>query len=341
MPALVYKKSSYYAIFSYGRKKKWIRIGDVTKTEAKKVLKKLELERTTASLFKEKKSICLSSFRGKYLSYSQVNKKPVTIAGETRSLRLLQNLVGDVPLDDITTEVVEEYKESRVKRGLKPNSVNRELAYIRAMLYKAKEYKYLESVPKFKMLKIQKLPPKSLSVEEVEKLLATASPYIKPMIVVMLNTGVRTQELLGLRFSDIDYEAMVLRVSSPKTMDYRVIPINDSLCRMLRYLKRYYISPSSCKVSRRKDSHMEFIFCNHKGGQIKSIKTAFNNLCKEINLKVSPHSLRHTFATNLLMNGVDLVTIKDLLGHSDIRVTQIYLHSASAVKQDAVNKLRY
>jgi len=339
MASLVKKHSSYYAIFSNGKKKKWIRIGNVCKTEAKKILKRLELENSIESLFIEKKSIDLKSFIVKYLQHSKINKAPVTYKGELRSLNNILKFIGNIDISNLSAEIIENYKAMRVGEGLKPNSTNRELAYIRVMLYRAKDYGYLNSVPKFRMLKIQKLPPKALSDKEVELLLNSASPYIKPMLVVMLNTGVRSQELLGLRFTDIDYENLSLLIRSPKTNDYRFMPMNKNLVKTLKYLEKNYISPSTYRVTKRKPSHTKYIFCDYKGDKIESITTCFNNLCTKAGVKATPHSLRHTFASNLLSLGVDIVTLKELLGHKSIKTTLMYAHSNNKLKEDAVNKL--
>jgi len=337
MAYLTYKHSSYYAIFSHRGKKKWIRIGNVSKPEAKKIIKRMELEYTTTTLFQEKKSISLHSFIVKYLIHSKNYKAQSTYNGEYNTLNLFLKFTSNIDLKDITGGIIEDYKSTRVE--LKAVSINLELAYIRAMLYRAKDYGYLDQVPKFRLLKVDKLPPKNLSPVDVKLLLKYASPYLKPMLVVMLNTGVRTQELLGLRFTDIDWKNLSIVVRSPKTKDYRIVPINKTLARTLRYLEKNYISPSSCKITARKPSHSNFIFCDYKGLQIKSIKTSFNSAASSAGIKVSPHSLRHTFATNLLSRGVDIVTVKELLGHKKLETTLIYTHSNNQLKVDAVNKL--
>ncbi len=187
MTSLVKKHSSYYAIFSNGKKKKWIRIGNVCKTEAKKILKRLELENSIESLFIEKKCIDLKSFIVKYLEHSKINKATVTYKGELRSLKNILKFIGNIDISNLSSEIIENYKAMRVEKGLKPNSTNRELAYIRAMLYRAKDYGYLNSVPKFRMLKIQKLPPKALNDKEVELLLNRASLYCSPFVKLRLS----------------------------------------------------------------------------------------------------------------------------------------------------------
>jgi len=339
MASLVKRYLTYYAIFSNGVRKKWIRIGKVSKPDAKRILKRLVLENTIESLFIEKKRIDLKSFIDKYLEHSRINKAPVTYKGELRSLNNLLKFTGNIDISNVTAETIENYKAMRVGQGLKPNSTNRELAYIRAMLYRAKDYGYLDTVPKFRLLKIQKLPPKALSEKEVDLLLNNASLYLKPMLVVMLNTGVRSQELLGLRFSDIDYKFNLLKVTSPKTRDYRYLPMNATLVKTLMYLEKNYISPSSYRVTRRKPSHSKFIFCDYKGDKIESIKACFKNLCTKAGVNASPHSLRHTFASNLLSRGVDIVTLKELLGHKSIETTLMYAHSNNKLKVEAVNKI--
>lgn len=339
MAYLVHKYKSYYAVFSLKGKKKWIKIGNVNKPQAKKILKQLELDNTLKSLFKPKKDGYLYSFIDRYLQYAKTNKAPKTVKEEIRAFNLFKKFAGNIKLKDISMELIEEYKKARVAKGLKPNSTNRELAYIRILLNKAKDFGYLESVPKFKLLKIPKQPPKYLTHDEIISLISNASSWLRPMLIVLINTGIRTNELLNLRFEDIDLDKRCLYIKSGKTNNYRFIPINDELLKTLTWLQDYYPLPNGTKVLKRHYQQREYLFCKYDGSAINSISKSFKNACTKAGVKATPHMLRHTFASQLLAQGLDLVSIKEILGHSQISTTLIYTHTLDKHKKDYLNKL--
>ncbi|GJM17090.1 MAG: integrase [Thermodesulfobacteriota bacterium] len=327
MASLVFKYKSYYAVFSVNKKKKWIRIGKVTKVEAKKIIKQLETQHIKGKLgLLDTKQILLSDFLDEYLIHCEANKAPNTYRLEKGLARILLAHFGNVLLKTIDNHGLEDYKTNRINKGLKPNSTNREIIIIKYMLRKAKDWEYIDNIPHIKLLKVPKLPIKYLSVKEIDSLINHSSIWLKPIIIVLRNTGMRIGELLNLRLSDIDLSKGYIMVISPKTNNYRVIPINSELSPLLHWLTNNYIAPKSMTINKRLQIHNEYLFCHPDGSRIKSIKTSFNNACKRAGIKATVHMLRHSFASHLLMNGVDLVSVKELLGHSSINTTMIYSH---------------
>jgi len=137
----------------------------------------------------------------------------------------------------------------------------------------------------------------------------------------------------------IDLSRGYITVRSPKTNNYRVIPINNELSPLLHFLTNNYIAPRSMKINKRMDIHNEHLFCHPDGSRIKSIKHSFNNACIHADIKANIHMIRHSFASHLVMNGVDLVSIKELLGHTSINTTMIYTHVSEQHKFNTVEKL--
>ncbi len=342
MASLIFKAGSYYAVFSLGKRKLWKKIGKVGKKDARKVLKQLELEFTKDRFqLHGIKHITLFDYIEKYLEYSIANKAPGSYHRETKIMKPLKAFFGNIPLITIDAQMIEAYKAKRVKDGLKPRSINKELAILRFMLNKAVEWKYLKDTPykKIRMLKPANNPVKFLTTEEIDKLMECASIWLKPILIVLRNTGLRTHELLNLRFSDINWDKKTLLVRSEKTNNFRVIPMNEELYLVMQWLKDNYPHPNTDKVLPRGENQKEYIFCYPNGSKVEAFKKSFYSACMKARIKASPHTLRHSFASYLVMNGVDLVSVKELLGHTQISTTMMYAHLSPSYKANTVEKL--
>ena len=188
-------------------------------------------------------------------------------------------------------------------------------------------------------LKLSKKLPNVLSVEEVEKMLDIKpvdnySIRNKAMLELMYASGLRVSELINLKTYDIDTIDNIVRTMG-KGRKERIIPIGE-------YANEALINYLKIRYTFLKKEVNDYLFLNNHGKQMtrqgffKIIKKIAkdNNIQKEI----SPHTLRHSFATHMINNGADLRTIQELLGHSDIATTQIYTHiSSKQVKNNFEN----
>ena len=175
-------------------------------------------------------------------------------------------------------------------------------------------------IPKFK-----KSIPDILSIEEVDKLLDIEvldhiSARNKAMLELMYASGLRVTELINLKPNDVDLENNTVRTMG-KGKKERIIPIGDyATVAVKNYLYNYRPDNKKC----------DYLFLNNhynqmtRQGFFKVMKKLL--LEKGINIKLSPHTLRHAFASHMLSNGADLRTIQELLGHSNISTTEIYLY---------------
>jgi site-specific recombinase XerD len=111
------------------------------------------------------------------------------------------------------------------------------------------------------------------------------------------------------------------------------------LYQTMLWLRDNYPHPNTEKVIPREEYQKEYVFCNPDGSKLDSIKRSFYNVCRKTGIKTSPHVFRHSFASHLVMNGVDLVSVKELLGHSQISTTMIYSHLSPTYKHQTVEKL--
>lgn len=342
MASLVYKHRSYYAIFSVAGKKHWLKIGNLDKANARKILKQLELAQAQNRLnLLQPKPLTLVEFMDKYLDYAKANKAGETYRLESYFCKKFKEYSGDKQLKKVDRLLVEGYKAKLIRDGIKPSSINRELAMLSQMLSKAVAWGYLESNPfkGIKMIKLTKQPPKLLTHDEIDSLIEAASLWLKPMLIVLRNTGLRVHELLGLRWADIDFGRQCITARSSKTQSYRVIPLNAELYQTLLWLKDNYVNPKSLAVSPRQAYQMDYVFCNVDGHKLQEIKHSFQKACRKAGIKASPHTLRHNFASYLIMQGVDLPSVKELLGHTQISTTMIYSHLSQRHKANAVEKL--
>lgn len=176
--------------------------------------------------------------------------------------------------------------------------------------------------------KVQKLPS-TLSLTEVERLIETPDTTKnlgirdRAILEVMYATGMRVSELVGLKLSDLHLSLGLVQTLGKGDKE-RIIPLGDYA---IQWLERYLDEVRPLLVANPSETH---VFVNHHGTGLsrQGIWKNLKQLVREagINKEVTPHTLRHSFATHLLENGADLRTVQELLGHADISTTQIYTH---------------
>ena len=214
------------------------------------------------------------------------------------------------------------------KGGLKSSSVNRKISTLKAFYLFLKKKKIIKISPTedVVMPKLEKYLPVSMSETEVEKLLDSPNISIpiekrdKAMIEMLYATGMRISELTGLKITDIDTNRLVVKVLGKGSKE-RLIPYGEKAADSLNsYIKDR--PKSNCKET----------FLSNRGTAIT--RGAFWQRIKvyiareNLKISISPHTLRHAFATHLLNRGADLRSVQILLGHSDLSTTQIYTHIA-------------
>jgi len=334
--ASIFKRGDTYYISYYvdGRRKKKA-IGK-SKKVAEIAVKDIEVKLAKNEIGIVDRDKDVKKFVDEYLAYSASNKAKSTFRRDRVILN--KNFLPYIEvnrLSRITPQMLENYKTERLK-AVKDMTVNRELITIKAMLNKAVEWGYLDRNPaeSVKQLKIRKDErPRFLSREEIERLLQSCTEGLYPFVYTALNTGLRSSELVYLRWKDVDLDKREITVHSrddwqSKSGKSRTIAIND---RLFGFLKKY------------KHKRSEYVFCTRDGRPLtNNLNRRFKNAAKRAGLSgISIHSLRHTFASHLVMAGVPLATASRLLGHSDIKTTMIYAHLSPAHLKDAVNTLNF
>jgi site-specific recombinase XerD len=288
------------------------------------------------------KDITLKGFLEEYMRFSQTNKRLNSQSKDRYTIDNIREFAKDnniINIKDIQTRHIEEYKTKRLNAGLKPRSVNRELQSLKAMLAKALEWKYITENPAkpAKYLKEVRKPPRFLNKEEVENLLKETSGKYKTMVMIALYTGFRISEVYNLQWQDINFEdnkiSVVPRASfTPKDHEFRSLPLNSKL-------KEYLLKLSGPKHA------AGYVIEEGKKEERQPLNTlfvTFNQIFKKANIKdASFHTIRHTFASHLVINGISLYTVSQLLGHSKIETTMIYAHLSKEHLKNSVEHLNF
>lgn len=280
---------------------------------------------------KKRKDIDFASARKKFEDWATASKKPGTTHSYKECLRRLGESFTGKRLGSISPIDVERHKQVRIQAGAKVRA-NRELAVLKALFNRCIEWKLFEGENPVASVKPTKEPQQRLRYlepEEEDRLLALAPEPLRTIIIVGIHCGLRIQsEALTLQWQHVDFSRRQLTVEAAfaKNGKMRSVPLNSTVCAALEQLR----------ANRKGD----FVFVKRDGGRYTSVRNVFDATCLKAGLRdVTPHTLRHTFATRLIENGVDLRTVQELGGWSQIRMLERYGHVSQRRKVDAVEGL--
>jgi integrase len=340
MAGLTRKGKVYYALFHINGKTKWKRIGKVSYQDAREYIKKLDSKSDREKLgLIDIKPVPFNDLITRYLNYSKTNKSFRTWERDVTSSRVLGAYFAFMWIDSIDDEHIDLYKAKRQGKGISNRTINIELLCLQSMLRKAVEWRNLAKLPKIKKLAVQKKPPRFLSQAELEIFINAASLWLRLILIVLRSAGLRSKQLRELQLDYADYDNDLLTVLNTKGNGFYSVSMDDELKAALLYLRDNYVSPHD-RITPRQDHQKIYFFCNPDGSPIGSFKTTFYKTAEKAGLmNVTPHTLRHTFASHLVMSGVDLPTVKELMGHKSIVTTMIYAHLSDEHKARAIKTL--
>jgi site-specific recombinase XerD len=315
-----------------------------SKKMAELALKDLEVKIARDELGFAKKDGAFQKLISEYKDYGKTNLAPSTRkrygAIIDNFLRFLENRYPYIEkISQFTPKIFEDFKGFRKEEGAENRTVNAEMIVIRMMFRLAVQWGYAKANPTDGVSKLRipsKNAPRFLSEEECQKLLAASDEFLRPIFFTFLSTGMRKSELENLEWEDVDFDRRKIRIRvkdnwSPKSNE-REIPMNDGLVEVLRRQTQ-------------KTNGSRFVFPDEAGGSIykNRLRKRLMTLTKKLGFGeiTQVHALRHTFASHLVMKGVDLATIKKLMGHSDIDTTMIYSHLTDKHVDEAVDKLSF
>lgn len=307
----------------------------------------------------------LSDFlRGQYKEFADAHYRDP--GGTLNRLRSAFPSMLDKRLDQITAWDVEKWRAARLKGKRTEATVNRELNSLKACLKRAAEWGVIAINPLAGAVKLRKVDsqPKTRFLTDAEEhrlrdaldaredrirsqrasanqwrsergyaLLPSLeegyADHLKPVVLLSLNTGMRRGEVFNLQWDDVDLGMKILTVrgEGAKSGESRHIPLNQEAYNVLEGWGRTHTQEG-------------YVFAGEDGGRLTSVRSSWDKSLKDA--KVTGfrwHDLRHTFASRLVMSGVDLNTVRELLGHADLKMTIRYAHLAPHVKADAVSRL--
>jgi integrase len=278
--------------------------------------------------------LTLNEFIFKYLKYSEIHHTPKTTLTYQTTFNALLNYSGNKIISNIKEIELHEFIQKRINT-VSLHAGRKDLINIKASFNWAVKMNLLIKNPASNLKRVKKpeKQPLFFSKDEFAELVEVIdNPDIKAIVILAVNTGMRQMEILTLRWDQINLTDSYLVLNNQnhitKSKRVRTIPLNETCIKLLEEIPRLIIS--------------EFVF-HYNGSQMKQdfLVKNFKRYIKKTNLncKLNFHSLRHTFASWLVQKGVSIYHISKLLGHADIKTTEIYSHLRTDDLSEAVKML--
>lgn len=341
-------KKSYYVDYMQNGKRSTKKIGDatiLTVAEAR-VIARLQLAKIATGENPFEKStgdLTLREFIDRY--YKTVVENTQKTKHTINNLNTVFKDFLDKPMNDVTMEMIVNWQQNELKRN-RGSSANRRMNSLRGAFRWACENKLIKvnNVAGAKNLPQtdSKDNVRYLSDDEIKRLMAAldererkkgkvGQDYLKPIIVVSLNTGIRRGAMLDLQWSDIDFNArtILLRAKPDKSSKAKYLPMNETVYKTLKAWEQV------C------NKNSEYVFASPRtNGKRKDCDNPFERILKKAGIEgFRWHDMRHSFASHLVQHGEQIETVADLMGHSSIATTQKYAHLNPKAVAKAVEKL--
>jgi excisionase family DNA binding protein len=237
----------------------------------------------------------------------------------------------DAYLADIKPLDVQELVQARLAEGVTKATVNRGLQILKRMFNVAADWGYSSENPVTKVRLFSEKGNKKeriLTADEERALMETCSEHLRPIVIMALNSGMRRGEILKLKWAAVDFDKRIVRVEETKSGEPRKVDMNRTAFELLT--RQRILNPAGECVWTNPDTGKAYV----------EVGKAFRAACRRAGIKgLRFHDLRHTFASRLIEAGADIITVRDLLGHSSVKLTERYTHSSGEQKRRAVDLL--
>jgi integrase len=315
--------------------------GTADRRLAEKILGKVGTQIVEGRFFETREETIrtFEELMARYLTeHAARQSQPRHYRGYTKSLTAF---FGGRTLAEITPKLIVEYKNRRYAVGLKPASINRELASLKkAFNLAVREWEWCRENPvsRVSMERENNQRDRWLSVEEETRLLQACAPWLHDLVTFALHTGMRMGEILELRWRGVDFTRRTVMVVRSKNGERRTIPVNETVLHVMKQkAKGRHLS-----LITQADVSGDLVFLSRTGTALESghLRRAFRLALKKARIEdFHFHDLRHTFATRLVQAGVDLYKVQRLLGHKSPIMTQRYAHHYPESLRDGVEIL--
>ncbi|HET9529548.1 MAG TPA: site-specific integrase, partial [Blastocatellia bacterium] len=309
-----------------------------TKTQAKDVAEKIISQIRNGTYGKPDGPNVFIEFAEKvYLPWSKENKRSTS---DQYYIEVFKRFFKKKTFAEISSMLIEKFKSERRKTQTKAKktrrsaSVNREIECLSSIFSMAMRapYRLVRENPCREVTKLKEENERNryLTEDEEKRLLAECvgrRAHLRPILLLALNTGMRRGEILSLRWSQVDFARGLIHLVRTKSGKSRLVPINT--------LVRETLLELQSKASG------EWVFRGAGTGKgITDVKKAFSAACQDAKIEdLHFHDLRHTAATRMAETGAEPSTIKDILGHSDLRMTDRYTHAVELRKRAALERI--
>jgi site-specific recombinase XerD len=325
--ATLFKRSNgyyYFAVWKDGRR-------IYRSTKVKNRLRALEVYRVWEA--KSEGDISLSGFVEEFLCYAKATFAPRNVENYERVFKHLLHFLGDKQLKEIDLHRIEKFKVLRLKRT-SPTTVSIDLRAIKAAFNKAVDWNYIDKNPckKVSPIKIPDRTPSYLAKADFRRLYyGIKEEWLRDIVLFAVVTGMREGEVINLKWESVEIEKSIVHVRNSSSFrskmgKERAIPLNSVAARIIKA----------------RPHGGAFVFTDRNGEQIRQFHLThiFKKYVRKVGLgeEIHFHSLRHTFASWLVQEGVPLYYVQKLLGHSSINVTQVYSHTTDENLRKAVEQ---
>jgi site-specific recombinase XerD len=337
---LVLRGKTWWLDFTHQGQRHQLRLGrEISKTVARELaaVQRAKVLKGEAGIGRRKcKDIAFDKASEEFLKWAEANKRPKTVSSYRDCIKQLKKSFGGKTLRDIHPFLIEKHKQRRLAAGVRV-AVNRELTCLKEIFYKAIDWDNFEGANPCRRVKKVEEPLNKLrflSEEEERRLLISAKEPLRTMILSGIYAGLRIHaEALTLKKSMVDFARKLITVEAAyaKNKETETIPLNSKLLNALKSLEA-----DGTEAQKRSD----FVFSKQDGTPYRSIRSAFTTACRRANVSaVTPHTLRHTFASRLGMTGANDRTMQALGRWKEPKMLQRYAHLSEKHLAEAVEKI--
>jgi len=333
----VFKRGKYWYVDYYADGKRHRISHGKHKKFAELRLKEIELQIAREELRIPKESAIDDELFENFLKHAEAHVMPKTMERFTTVINSFEKFRSRFEsvnmLSKVSPALIEDFKLGRARKVSK-GTVNHDLKILGIVFGWAVDHNLMKKNPvkEVRRFRLDRKQPRFFSMEEIRLILSKCPERWYLYYMILLHTGMRRGELANLEWNDVDFERKMIKITpkdgwSPKGKRGREIPINNELFELLIRQKKESTGRHVVERSRAKRYD-------------RGLWEKFWRLAKKLGIRnANIHTFRHTFASYMIMSGVDLVTVKELLGHRDITTTMRYAHLRPSHKHWAVNRI--